>query len=65
MAWSTTDYTFKKILNKRSTDNTKRVSEEIGDYTLNIHYSEIWSEDVTWPPPASSNSIVEKYTKLE
>jgi hypothetical protein len=65
MAWSTTDYTFKKILNKRSTDNTKRVSEEIGDYTQNIHFSEIWSENITWPPPAASDSVVEKYTKLE
>lgn len=65
MAWTSTDYTFKKILNKRSTDNTKRVSEEIGDYTVNIHYSEIWGENIPWPPPASTTSVVQVYNKLE
>ena len=65
MAWTTTDYTFKKILNKRSTDNNKRTSEEIGDYTLNVHYSEIWGQDLPWPPPASTTSVVQVYSKLE
>jgi len=65
MAWTTTDYTFKKILNKRSTDNNKRTSEEIGDYTLNVHFSEIWGEHLPWPPPASTTSVVQVYDKLE
>ena len=65
MAWTSTDYTFKKNLNKRATDSTKRVSEEIGDYTVNVHYTEIWGENVPWPPPATTTSIVQVYTKLE
>lgn len=65
MAWTSTDYTFKKTLNKRSTDSTKRVSEEIGDYTVNVHFTEIWGENVPWPPPATTTSVVQVYTKLE
>lgn len=65
MAWTSTDYTFKKILNKRTTDSTKRVTEEIGDSTINVHYSEIWGENVPWPPPASTTSVVQVYSKLE
>jgi hypothetical protein len=65
MSWTQTDFTFKKLFNKRVTSSTKRAYEEIGDYTINIHASEIWAENIPSTPPVSTTSIVEVYTLLD
>jgi len=64
MSWSITDFTFKKILNKRVTSSTKRSYEEIGDRTLNVHADDIWSEAIPSTPPVSTTSVVEVQTLL-
>jgi hypothetical protein len=64
MSWTQTDFTFKKLFNKRTTSSTKRAYEEIGDYTLNVHADEIWAEPIPGTPPGSTTSVVEKQTLL-
>lgn len=64
MSWTQTDLTFKKLFNKRVTSSTKRIYEEIGDYTLSIHADEIWAETIPGTPPVSTTSIVEVRTLL-
>lgn len=64
MPWDKTDFTFKKLLNKRVTSEIKKVYEEVSDYTLNVHATEIWAENIPGTPPVSSTSIVEVIDKL-
>jgi hypothetical protein len=64
MSWTQTDLTFKKLFNKRVTSSTKRIYEEIGDYTLNIHADEIWAEAIPSTPPGSTTAVVEVRTLL-
>lgn len=64
MSWDKLDFTFKKLLNKRVTSETKKYYEEIGDYTINVHATEIWAEDIPGTPPVSTTSVVEVIDKL-
>lgn len=64
MSWTISDFNFKKLLNKRVTSSTKRSYEEIGDYTLNVHADEIWSETIPGTPPLTTTSVVEVNTLL-
>lgn len=64
MSWTQTDFTFKKLFNKRTTSSTKRVYEEIGDYTINVHADEIWADAIPGTPPGSTTSVVEVQTLL-
>lgn len=64
MSWTQTDLSFKKLFNKRVTSSTKRIYEEIGDYTLSVHADEIWAETIPNTPPGSTTAIVEVRTLL-
>ena len=64
MSWTQTDLTFKKLFNKRVTSSTKRIYEEVGDFTLSIHADEIWAETIPGTPPVSTTSVVEVRTLL-
>jgi hypothetical protein len=64
MSWTITDFTFKKLLNKRITSSSKRSYEEIGDYTLNVHADEVWADPIPTTPPVSTTSVVEVNTLL-
>ena len=59
MSWTQTDLTFKKLFNKRVTSSTKRIYEEVGDYTLSIHADEIWAETIPGTPPLSTTAVIE------
>jgi len=62
MSWTQTDLTFKKLFNKRVTSSTKRIYEEVGDYTVSIHADEIWAETIPGTPPGSTTAVVEVKT---
>jgi len=64
MPWDKLDFTFKKLLNKRVTSENKKFYEEVSDYTLNVHATEIWAENIPGTPPNSSTSIIEVVDKL-
>ena len=64
--WNSVDSSFKKLINRVSTDSNKKYYEEFGDNTLNIVNSEIWSTSPVFDDPAGavSNSIAQAYTLL-
>ena len=54
MATNKTDRAFKTLINKRTTSDGKRAFEEFGDRTINVHSSEIWSDDIADNDPAQA-----------
>lgn len=63
MAWTISDFNFKKLLNKRVTSAVKKTYEEISDYTINVHADEIWAQTIP-ANPSSDPTIVESRTLL-
>ena len=53
MSTNKTDRSFKTLLNKRVTSESKAFYEEIGDFTVNVHGDEIWGESID-PDPAQA-----------
>ena len=65
MAWSKEDKSFKSLINKRNTSNSKTFYEEFGDSTINVHKSDIWAEDVPSDPSiAVAAGIAERHELL-
>ena len=63
MSWNKTDRSFKILINRRVTDAepSKYWYNEKGDYTLDLHASEIKTEDIPSTPPGADTSVVDVY----
>lgn len=64
MSWNQTDTSFKILNNKRATDSGKLILNEKGDFTLNVHASEIWLDAIPGTPPSATTSVVQVYSQL-
>jgi len=63
MSWNKTDRSFKTLINRRTTDAepSKYWYNEKGDYTLDIHASEIKTETIPSTPPGADTAVVDVY----
>jgi hypothetical protein len=63
MSWNKTDRSFKILINRRVTDAepSKYWYNEKGDYTLDLHASEIKTEDIPSTPPGADTAVVDVY----
>ena len=51
MPWDKTDKAFKTLINKVTTDSTnKNFYNEVGDFTINMHNSELWADPINSNP---------------
>ncbi len=63
MAWDKNDRSYKILINKRVTANTKASYEELGDRTINVHLEEVWAQSISITPvQAVSDGVAELRT---
>jgi len=64
MAWSFIDKAYKILVNKRQTSTLKKPYEEFGDFTLDIHASEVKAQPIPINDPAQGvvDGTVEEFT---
>lgn len=61
MSTNSLDRVLKMLLNRRVTSEGKRYFEEYGDYTINVHATEIWSQDINSDPAIAVQDGVIEY----
>ena len=55
MTWTKEDRSFKTLISKETTDSANKFFfNELGARTLNVHASEIWSDDIPFNDPAQA-----------
>lgn len=59
------DRVFKILLNRRTTDGTRKFYEEIGDSTLNIHMNEIWTDKIDSVPSVAIDAGIVEYLEID
>jgi len=52
--WNTTDFSFKKFLNRRITSSIKKYYEEFGDVAIDIHATEVKYDVIPYDDPAQA-----------
>lgn len=66
MSWTAERLSFKKLINRRVTDDNKAYYEEFGDSTLDISIGDIFGEQIPFDDPSLgiSNGVVQQYTEF-
>jgi len=61
--WTKEDISFKKLINRRTTDSIKEFYEEFGDSTLTISTNDIFAEEIPFDDPTQgiTNNVVAEY----
>lgn len=63
MSWNKTDRSFKTLINRRTTDAepSKYWYNEKGDFTIDIHNSEIKTDTIPSTPPGADTAVIDVY----
>ena len=60
-----TDLVFKKIKGRQYTTTAKAWYEEYPGTLTYVHYTELWADEIPYPPPESDTDVVKVYSDLK